>query len=62
MAHEQEGRLFKDLVKRAAEAGLLPKRTLQVMVRLDNAEPHRLPSALRGLDGAEETVCLVVKA
>jgi IS5 family transposase len=31
LAHEEEGRLFKDLVKRAAEAGLLPKRALQVM-------------------------------
>lgn len=31
LAHEEEGKLFKELVKRAAEAGLLPKRTLQLM-------------------------------
>lgn len=31
LAHEEEGKLFKDLVKRAAGAGLLPKRALQVM-------------------------------
>ena len=31
LAHEEEGKLFKDLVKRAVAAGLLPKRALQVM-------------------------------
>ena len=31
LAHEEEGKLFKELVKRAAAAGLLPKRALQVM-------------------------------
>ncbi len=31
LAHEEEGKLFKELVKRAVAAGLLPKRALQVM-------------------------------
>jgi IS5 family transposase len=31
LAHGEEGRVFQDLVRRAAEAGLLPKSTLQVM-------------------------------
>ena len=31
LAHEEEGKLFKELVKRAVEAGLLAKRALQVM-------------------------------
>jgi IS5 family transposase len=31
LAHEEEGRLFRDLVRRAAGAGLLPKRAVQVM-------------------------------
>lgn len=31
LAHEEEGRLFGDLVRRAAAAGLLPKRAIQVM-------------------------------
>jgi IS5 family transposase len=31
LAHEEEGKLFQDLVKRAVAAGLLPKRALQAM-------------------------------
>ncbi len=31
LAHGEEGRLFGDLLRRTVEAGLLPKRTLQVM-------------------------------
>ena len=31
LAHEEEGKLFKEIVGRAAEAGLLPSRAVQVM-------------------------------
>ncbi len=31
LAHQQEGKLFQDIVARAVEAGLLPKRAVQVM-------------------------------
>lgn len=31
LAHEEEGKLFKEIVRRAAEAGLLPRRAVQVM-------------------------------
>lgn len=31
LAHDEEGKLFKELVKRAVAAGLLPKRALQAM-------------------------------
>lgn len=31
LAHEDEGRLFTEIVKRAVEAGILPRRSMQVM-------------------------------
>jgi hypothetical protein len=31
LAHEEEGKLFQDIVRKAVEAGLLPKRAVQVM-------------------------------
>ena len=31
LAHQEEGKLFQDIVARAVEAGLLPKRAVQVM-------------------------------
>jgi hypothetical protein len=31
LVHREEGKVFQDIVRRAVEAGLLPKRTLQAM-------------------------------